>query len=87
MAASELLGLKHRPPEIHQQQQRDDAGDHVVEHWSLLRAIARSGYAPEGDEPDHSDEEIKEIKHNRLLAQARIGEHGFTLRGYCLGSH
>ena len=30
--SSELLGLEHRPPEIHEQEHRDDARDDVIEH-------------------------------------------------------
>src|SRR5262245_17723186 len=32
MAASKPLGLEHRPPEIHEQEHCDDAGNDVIEH-------------------------------------------------------
>ena len=31
-SASKLLGLEHRPPEVHEQKHRNDAGHDVIEH-------------------------------------------------------
>src|SRR5215470_16558680 len=53
--ASELLRLEHRPAQIHEEQNRNDAGQDVIEHgWLLLAAcclrlgvIARLRDAPQ----------------------------------------
>ena len=63
-APSELLGLEHRPAEIHEQKHRDDAGDDVIEHDRLLRPVARAGDAPEREEADATPTTtIEQVKH------------------------
>src|SRR5262249_39786193 len=63
-AASKLFRLEHRPAEIHEQENGDDAGNDVIEHdGSLLRAVARFGDAPERDKPNHANRQVKQIKH------------------------
>src|SRR5215470_2883013 len=60
---SELLRLEHRPAQIHEEQNRNDAGQDVIEHGCLLRAacclrlcvIARLCDAPQDREANQPD--------------------------------
>src|ERR1700730_16013754 len=63
IAASKLLGLEHGPSEVHEEEQRNDAGNDVVEHVELLYPIAALRDAPEREEPDDADREVKQVKH------------------------
>jgi hypothetical protein len=68
--ASELFGLEHRPAEIDQQENRNDAGDDVVEHDDALSlqplalgSVASFRDAPERHEADDADDDVKQVKH------------------------
>src|SRR5215831_8813723 len=63
IAASESFGLEHRPAEIHEQQERDDAGHEIVEHDRFLRAIERLGDRPQQQETDRVHGQVGEVKH------------------------
>ena len=70
--ASELLGLEHRPPEVHEQKHRYDAGYDVVEHDRLLHPLAGLHDAPEREESNRRNGEVKEVEHGRLLCAAQV---------------
>ena len=59
----ELLGLEHRPPEVHEQEHRDNAGQDVVEHGFLSDPIAGLRDRPECNETDRPNREIQRVKH------------------------